>query len=56
MNQYWREVPTRHNFAKLLSVSEDSIKIKVSLHWTLFVILLTSAVICKQRLLHRKEK
>ena len=30
-------------------------KIKIRSHWTLFVILLTSAVICKQRLLHGNE-
>ena len=46
---------TRHIFRKLLSVSESSIKIKVRLHWALFLIFLTSAVICKQRLLHRNE-
>ena len=33
-------------------VSESSIKIKVKLHGALFVVLLTSAVIYKQRLLH----
>ena len=42
-------------FTKILAVAESSIKIKVRLHWTLFVILLTSTVICKQRLLHENE-
>ena len=36
---------TRRIFKKLLGVSESLIKIKVGSHWTLFVILLTSAVI-----------
>ena len=40
---------------KLLAVSESSVKIKVRLPWTFFVIFLTSAVICKQRILHGKE-
>ena len=40
---------------KLLSASESSIKIMVRAHWGLFVILLTSAIICKQRLLHGKK-
>ena len=43
---------TRHIFRKLLSVSEISIKIQVRSHQTLFLILLTSAVICKQKLLY----
>ena len=42
---------TRRIFTKLLSISESSIKIKVSSNWALFLFLLTSAVICKQRLL-----
>ena len=46
---------TRRNFRKLLSVSESSIKVKVRLHWTLLLTLLTSVVICKQRLLHGNE-
>ena len=41
---------TRHIFRNLLAVSESSRKIQVKLHWTLSLILLTSAVICKQRL------
>ena len=46
---------TRCIFEKLLAVPESSIKIKANLHLTLFVILLTSAVICKQRLLDDNE-
>ena len=46
---------TRSICAKLLAASESSIKIKFRLHWRLFVILLTSAVTCKQRLLHEIE-
>ena len=46
---------TRRIFTKLLSVSESLIKIKVRLHQPLFLILLTSAVICKQRLLYGNE-
>ena len=38
-----------------LSVSESSIKTKFRQHWTLFVIFFTSAVICKQKLLHGSE-
>ena len=44
---------SRHIFTKLSAFSESSIKIKLRLHWTFFVILLTLAVICKQKLLHR---
>ena len=39
---------TKRIFTKLLSFSESSIKIKVRSHWAHFLILLTSAVICKQ--------
>ena len=46
---------TRRIFTKLLAVSESSIKMKVRSHWTLFVILLTSAVICKQKRLPGNE-
>ena len=46
---------SRRIFTKLLAVSERSIKMKNKLHGTLFVILLTSAVICKQRLFHGNE-
>ena len=42
-------------FTKLLGISESSIIITVRLHWALFLILLSSAVICKQRLLHGIE-
>ena len=38
---------TRRIFTKLLAISESSVKIKVRLHWTFVVILLTSAVICE---------
>ena len=41
-------VQSRHIFAKLLDVSESSIKIKPDSHWTLFVNLVISAVICKK--------
>ena len=43
-------------FIKVLSVSKSLMKIKVTLHWKLFVILLISAVISKQRLLHEKNR
>ena len=46
---------TRHIFTKLSIDSESSIKIKIMPHWTLLVILLTSAVTRKQRLLHANE-
>ena len=46
---------TRRIFTKLLGVSKSSVKIKIRLRWTLIIILLTSAVICKERLLHRDE-
>ena len=46
---------TRRIFTKLLAISESSIKIRVRLHWTFVVILLTSAVICEQRLLQGSE-
>ena len=42
-------------YTKLLTFSETSIKVKVSLAWTFFQILLTSAVTCKQGLLHRSK-
>ena len=45
----------RHIFTKLLAVSEISVKVKVRLRGALFVTLLTSAVICKQRFLHGNE-
>ena len=40
---------------KLLAISEMSVKIKVKLHWILFLILLTLADTCKQTLLHENE-
>ena len=46
---------TKFIFTKLLSVSERLIKIKVRSHWALFLILLPSAVIYKQRLLYGNE-
>ena len=45
----------RRIFTKLLAVSERSINMKNELHGTLFVILLASAVICKQRLFRGNE-
>ena len=39
-------------FTKLSDIHGSSRKLKVMSYWTLFVILLISAVICKQRLLH----
>ena len=41
---------TKFIFTKLLSVSERLIKIKVRSHWALFLDLIPSAVIYKQRL------
>ena len=46
---------TRHTFTKLLAVSESSKKITVRLNGTLFIILLNSAVICKQLFLYGNE-
>ena len=46
---------TRRIFTKLLALFESSIKIKVKLDLTLFGVLLTSAAICKQKLLHGNE-
>ena len=46
---------TRRIFTKLLAVSKSSIKIKVRLYGTLFVILITLATIFKQRLFHENE-
>ena len=43
---------SRRSFRKLLSVSECSIKIKIRSHRALFLILLTSAIFYKQRLLY----
>lgn len=46
---------TRRISTKLLAISESSTKINIRLHLTLTVILFTSAVICKQRLLLENE-
>ena len=46
---------TRRIFTKLLAVSKSSIKIKVRLYGTLFVILITLATIFKQRLFQENE-
>ena len=46
---------TRRILIKLFGVSESPIKIKIRSLGTLFVILLTSAVICKQSLLHEND-
>ena len=46
---------TRRIFTKVSSVSESSIKIQVGSHGTLFVILLTSAAVCKQELSHGNQ-
>ena len=46
---------SRSIFTKLLAVSERSIKMKNKLYGILLVILLTSAIICKQRLFHGNE-
>ena len=46
---------TRRIFTKLSAVSQSSIKIKVRSIWILLAILLTLAVIYKQRLLHGNE-
>ena len=46
---------SRRIFTKLLAVSESLIKTKVKLLWTFSVILLTSAVICKERPFHGNE-
>ena len=35
--------------------SERTLKLKVRLRWTVFEILLTSAIICIQRFLHENE-
>ena len=46
---------TKQIYAKTLTVSESEFKIKVMSPWPLFQLLLTSAVICKHRLLHESE-
>ena len=46
---------TKQIYAKTLTVSESSFKIKTMSAWALLEILLTSAVICKQRFLHEGD-
>ena len=46
---------TKQIYPKILTVPESTFKIKAVLPWILFEILLTSAVICKQRFLHEAE-
>ena len=45
----------RHIFRKLLAVPENSVEIRARSHGTLLVILLTSSVISKQRLLYKNK-
>ena len=45
----------RRIFMKPLAISETSVTIKVRSYRTLFVLLLTSAVIYKQRIFHENE-
>ena len=42
-------------YAKILTVPENKLEIKAMLTWILFKILLTLAVISKQKFLHEKE-
>ena len=49
------EKPKRMIYLKSLIPYESELKIKVTPSRTFFLILLTSAVICKQRLLHKNE-
>lgn len=46
---------TKQNYKKILTASESTLKINIMIVWTPFEILLISAVICKQKLLHKKE-
>ena len=46
---------TKQTYAKTLTVSESTFKMKVMSPSTLFELLLTSAVICKQRILRKNE-
>ena len=46
---------TKQIDVKAINISESTFKIEAISTWTLFEILLTSAVICKQRLLHENE-
>lgn len=40
---------TKHNYTKPLTASENTLKIKVILHWIFFEISLMSAVVYKQK-------
>lgn len=46
---------TKQNYKTFLTASESTLKINIIIVWTPFEILVTSAVICKQKLLHKKE-
>ena len=46
---------TNQIYAKVITVSKSKFEIKVVSAWTLFEILLTSAVISKQKLLQENE-
>ena len=46
---------TKQIYVKSLTVLESAFQIKAMLPWIFFEILLTSAVICKQRFLHENE-
>ena len=46
---------TKQIYAKTLTIPESAFEIKTMLPWIIFEILLTSAVICKQRVLHENE-
>ena len=46
---------TKQIYEKALAVSESPFKMKVISAWMLLELLLTSAFICKQRLLHKNE-
>ena len=46
---------TKQIYTKALTLPERTFKIKTMLTWILFGILLMSAVICKQRFLHKNE-
>ena len=46
---------TKQNYQKSSTASESALKINFVLRWTLLGILLISAVICKQRLLHENK-
>lgn len=39
----------KHNYTKLLTASENTLKIKVILHWIFFEISHMSVVVCKQK-------